>query len=92
MTGFTAVVSVLWLAKESLPELLFFNERRLRTSLRPLVRDPKVGARACEILAFIGAPEDLSFILQSPPPPEGGGGGAGGPDRLSTIGKVSVAI
>ncbi len=33
------------------------------------MRDPKVGIQASEILCFIGAPEDLRLVVESPPPP-----------------------
>jgi hypothetical protein len=50
-------------------DLVFYHEDQLRPSLRRLFTDPEIGHYVARILALIGAPEDLTLIIQSPPPP-----------------------
>lgn len=56
------------LERETIVEAIFQREDKLRPALRSLVSDRKVGERATNLLAIIGAPEDLRFIIQFPPP------------------------
>ncbi len=54
----------------SLEELVFFHGREFRPVLRQLVEDSKPGKTACSLLAFIGMPEDIRFIIQNAPAPK----------------------
>jgi hypothetical protein len=56
--------------KQSLEELVFFHERQFRPALRDLVGDGHAGKRACSLLAFIGMPEDIRFIVKNAPEPK----------------------
>ena len=53
--------------------LVFYDEARLRPALRALAREPEVTVRARDLLALIGVPDDLRFILQLPNPAEANG-------------------
>ena len=54
----------------SLEDLMFSDERRFRPALRSLVQDTEVGRRACQLLAYIGVPEDVRHVIQHAPPPK----------------------
>jgi len=56
---------------EGLNELVFVQEHRFRPALRALVPDAKVGTDACQLLAFIGVPEDVRFVVDNVPSPKG---------------------
>src|SRR6185369_9220941 len=56
--------------RESLEELVFYYERKLRSALRSLVPDAKVGLQASEFLAFIGDPKDIQLIVRHAPTPK----------------------
>jgi hypothetical protein len=49
-------------------ESVFYAGAKLRSPLRALVQDSKVGTVAADFLTLIGQPEDLHFIIQHPPP------------------------
>jgi hypothetical protein len=53
-------------------DLMFVREHRLRSALRGLICDPKVGTRADGTLAFIGVPEDVRLVVANEPSPKGG--------------------
>ena len=53
----------------ALRQSLLYYEGRIRPDLRSLVGDSDVGPDAAYLLALIGVPDDLQFIIQSPPPP-----------------------
>ncbi|MGD0014823.1 MAG: hypothetical protein ABSD56_10425 [Bryobacteraceae bacterium] len=53
---------------DDLFELVFFYERRLRPALRSLAEDPHVGGMARALLAFIGVPADLQWLVRHAPP------------------------
>jgi hypothetical protein len=48
-------------------ESVFYQGTKLRSPLRALVRDPRVGTAASDYLALIGEPDDLRFIIQHQP-------------------------
>src|SRR5437773_2551812 len=50
--------------RESLEELVFYYERKLRPALRSLVQDARVGPHASEFLAFIADPKDIQLLVQ----------------------------
>ena len=54
---------------EPLNDLMFSHEHQFRPALRTLVRDPKIGIAACQVLAFIGVPEDVRLVVEHAPPP-----------------------
>ena len=53
-----------------LAKQVFFNERLFRPALRGLVEDGRVAKQAIGLLAFIGAPDDLRWIVQHAPSPK----------------------
>jgi len=54
----------------NLHELVFFHERELRSVLRDLVEDSHSGKVACSLLAFIGMPEDVRYVVKNAPLPK----------------------
>ena len=56
--------------QQNLRELIFFYGREFRPVLRELVEDTNPGKEACSLLAFIGMPEDIKFILNHAPAPK----------------------
>lgn len=52
-----------------LDDPVFLHEKQLRSALRALAREPEVTLRARWLLALIGEPEDIRYILRLPPPP-----------------------
>ncbi len=50
--------------------LVFVQEHKFRAGLRALAGDPKVGAAAGQLLAFIGVPDDVRLFLDHAPPPK----------------------
>jgi len=54
---------------DGLETLVFAQEHRFRPALRALVTDAKIGMVAGQLLAFIGAPEDVRLVLEHAPPP-----------------------
>jgi hypothetical protein len=54
----------------NLHELVFFHEREFRSVLRDLVEDSHSGKTACSLLAFIGMPEDVRYIIKNAPLPK----------------------
>jgi hypothetical protein len=57
-------------ARPSLEELVFMQAAAFRPALRTLVTDQQVGAQAAWLLAFIGVPEDVRFVVQNAPKPK----------------------
>jgi len=55
--------------RESLQDMVFYYERKLRPALRSLVQDARVGPQANEFLAFIGDPKDIQLIVRHAPTP-----------------------
>ncbi len=55
---------------KALKELIFFHSRKFRPVLRELVEDSDSGKEACSLLAFIGMPEDIRFIIKNAPAPK----------------------
>jgi hypothetical protein len=53
----------------ALRDTVFYHERRLRPSIRALLRDSKCAAGARETLALIGEPDDLELVVRPAPPP-----------------------
>jgi hypothetical protein len=56
---------------EPLHALVFVQEQRFRPALRALIKDPKVGTAAGQLLAFIGVPDDVRLVLDHAPPAKG---------------------
>jgi hypothetical protein len=54
--------------KPGIQDRAFFHERRLRPSLLALADGPYAGEAARGILAFIGVPSDLGWLVHHPPP------------------------
>jgi len=54
----------------SLDEMVFAQDQKFRSGLRALVRDPKVGTAAGQLLAFVGVPDDVRLFLEQAPPPK----------------------
>jgi hypothetical protein len=52
-----------------LNELIFVKSNRLRPALRSLVDDSWVGLKAGELLAFMGVPDDMRYLVQNAPSP-----------------------
>ena len=50
-------------------ELVFVQEHKLRSGLRTLAGDPKVGMAAGQLLALIGVPDDVRLFVDRAPPP-----------------------
>jgi len=55
---------------QTLKELIFFHGHQFRPVLRELVEDSDSGKEACSLLAFIGMPEDIRFIIKNAPVPK----------------------
>jgi len=53
-----------------LAKQVFLNERQFRPALRSLVEDRRVSKQAIGLLAFIGVPADLRWIVQHAPSPK----------------------
>ncbi len=53
-------------------DAIFRQEARLRPALRDLAAEPEVTVRARQLLALIGAPEDVQFIMRLEPRPDSG--------------------
>jgi hypothetical protein len=53
----------------SLEEGIFIRDHLFRPALQRLIEDPKVGFEAIVILASIGVPEDVRWIIQHAPAP-----------------------
>lgn len=50
-----------------LAEKMFVNDAKFRPALRELITDPKVAKQAVWPLAFIGAPEDMRWVVEHAP-------------------------
>ncbi len=70
------LLALLLLAVRPMPasaaEVVFVLEHRFRSALRALVPDAKVGTAAAQLLAFIGVPEDVRFVVDHAAPPKQG--------------------
>jgi hypothetical protein len=55
---------------EDLERRVSLKEGRFRPALRRLVEDPKVAKQAIQLLAFIGVPDDLRWVVRHAPSPK----------------------